>query len=79
MLFRDELDQIAARRRARVQHLLGEDTGPLTPELFLGLVPGLPDRDVYLWGPPGMALSVRRALLAAGLPEPQLHEERFAF
>jgi predicted ferric reductase len=79
LLFRDELDCIAATRGARVQYLLGEDIGSLTPELFHGLVPGLGERDAYLCGPPGLAAAVRTALLQAGLPEQQLHEERFAF
>jgi ferredoxin-NADP reductase len=43
------------------------------------LVPGLPERDVYLCGPPGMADAVRGALRDAGLPPQYLHEERFAF
>ena len=42
-------------------------------------VPNLLERDVYLCGPPGMALAVRRSLRAAGLPGRQLHEERFDF
>jgi len=79
LIFRDELDRIAARRPgARVRYLLG-DVGPLSPELFLRLVPRLADRDVYLCGPPGLAAAVRRALQQAGLPDEQLHEERFDF
>lgn len=78
LLFRDELDAIAAVRGARVQYLLGRDIGPLSPQLFLGLVPDLVDRDVYLCGPPGLSKAVRGALLDAGLPEQHLHEERFA-
>ncbi len=79
LLFREELERIAASRCARVQYLLGDDVGPLTPELFERLVPGFVDRDVYLCGPPGLAAAVRRALLSGGLPERRLHEERFAF
>lgn len=37
------------------------------------------DRDVYLCGSPGLAKAVRQALRAAGLPDGQLHEERFDF
>jgi hypothetical protein len=52
---------------------------PFTPELFRYFVPELTHRDVYLCGPPGMAAGVRQALARAGLPEAQLHEERFEF
>jgi ferredoxin-NADP reductase len=63
-LFRQELDRIAAGRGARVHYLVGTDVGPLTPELFHRLVPGLVDRDVYLCGPPGLSDAVRQALHA---------------
>jgi ferredoxin-NADP reductase len=51
----------------------------LIPELFWRLVPNVPERDVYLCGPPRMARAVRNSLRRTGLPEPQLHEERFDF
>jgi ferredoxin-NADP reductase len=79
VLFREELDRIAAGRGARVRYLVGDGIGPLSPELFHRLVPGLLDRDVYLCGPPGLAAAVRRALRDAGLADHELHEERFAF
>ena len=78
VLFRDELDGIAAQRGARVRYLIGADGDALDVQLFRRLVPGLLDRDVYLCGPPGLAAGVRQALRAAGLPDSQLHEERFA-
>ncbi|MGF7238695.1 MAG: ferredoxin reductase family protein, partial [Frankia sp.] len=79
VVFKAELDHIASRPGARVRYLLGEHVGPLSPELFRREVPDLLDRDVYLCGPPGMAAAVRRSLKDAGLPEGQLHEERFDF
>jgi len=79
LVFAAELDRIAWHRGARVQYLLGDRIGPFTPELLHRLVPGLPHRDVYLCGPPGMATAVRRSLRRAGLPDTQLHEERFHF
>lgn len=78
VLFGDELDRLAAARGARVRYLVG-DVGPLTPELFTRLVPGLLDRDVYLCASPGLSAAVRQALQQAGLPRRQIHEERFAF
>jgi predicted ferric reductase len=78
LIFRAELERIADARGARIAYLLGE-SGPLTGQALLDLVPGLPSRDVYLCGPPGLAQALRRALREAGLPDRQLHEERFAF
>jgi predicted ferric reductase len=79
LIFQDELDEIARRRGARLRYLLGDQAGPLSAELFRQLVPDLLERDVYLCGPPGMALAVRRSLRQAGLRDVQLHEERFDF
>ncbi len=79
LLFRAELDGLAASRGARVQYLVGDDVGPITPELFHRRVPGLLDSDVYLCASPSLSAAVRQALHQAGLPAHQLHEERFAF
>jgi predicted ferric reductase len=78
LVFREELDALAARRQARVVYLLGSDRGLLSARSLIRLVPGLTDRDVYLCGPPGMSAAVRRSLRQAGVPPSQLHEERFA-
>jgi predicted ferric reductase len=79
IVFRAELDELAELRRARVVYVLGEDPELLSPTALVRLVPGLPARDVYLCGPPGLSAGVRRSLAQAGLPRGQLHEERFAF
>ncbi|MGZ6791505.1 MAG: hypothetical protein ACXVGH_10800 [Mycobacteriales bacterium] len=79
LLFRDELEQIADTRGARLQYWLGDDVGPLTPQLVLRTVPDLVQRDVYMCGPPGLTKALRKAMLGAGLPASQLHEERFTF
>jgi predicted ferric reductase len=79
ILFREELERIAAGRGARIRYLLGSDPECLTAPSLLRLVPDLPDRDVYLCGPPGMSGATRAALRDAGLPPEHLHEERFAF
>jgi ferredoxin-NADP reductase len=79
LLFRSELDAIAARRRARIAYLLGNDRTSLTAAGLSRLVPDLVERDVYMCGPPGLSDAVRGALRSAGLPAEQVHEERFAF
>jgi predicted ferric reductase len=79
LLFREELDDIAARRGARVGYLLGPDRELLSAGGLRRMVPDLPQRDVYMCGSPGLTDAVRRSLREAGLPPEQLHEERFAF
>jgi predicted ferric reductase len=80
IVFRAELEEIARERAgARLVYLDGAQVGPFTPRVFWWFVPNLPDRDVYLCGPPAMADAVRDALHQAGLPAEQLHEERFDF
>jgi predicted ferric reductase len=79
VLFRDELDSLAARRGGRVQYVIGDSAGPLSAALLQRVVPGLRDRDVYFCGPPRMSAAASRALREAGVPEQQFHEERFAF
>ena len=78
LIFKDELDRIARDRGARVHYLVGDGV-PMTTKAFRMMVPDLTRRDVYLCGPPGLSAAVRDALHGAGLPETQLHEERFAF
>ena len=79
LVFRRELDAIAANRGATVRYLLGEARKHLTAEGLLRLVPGLVHHDVYLCGPPPMAEATRTALLAAGVPVAQVHQECFAW
>ncbi|MCW2525321.1 MAG: ferric reductase [Pseudonocardiales bacterium] len=77
-IFRAELDGLSLRPGARVVYL-DDAAGRFTPELFRYFVPNLAERDTYLCGPPPMAQAVRQSLRAAGLPDSQLHEERFEF
>ncbi len=79
ILFRQELDALAAQRRAHVVYLLGKDPDLLSAESLRRLVPDVVERDVYLCGPPRLSSAVRDSLATAGLPSGQLHEERFAF
>jgi predicted ferric reductase len=78
LVFRAELDALAAERRARVVYLLGDNPDLLSPRSLLRLVPRLAQRDVYLCGPPGMTAAVRRSLNEAGVTPAHIHEERFA-
>ena len=80
LVLRAELDEIAARKGARVIYLLGPTTmvNRLTAHSLTRLVGDLADYDIYLCGPPRMTTEIRDSLLWAGHPRRQLHEERFA-
>ena len=82
ILFRPELEEIAARRGARLVYLVGSrrrhrDT--LTAKGLARLVPGLTAHDVYLCGPEPMQRAVIAALREAGVPGSRIHHESFEF
>jgi ferredoxin-NADP reductase/DMSO/TMAO reductase YedYZ heme-binding membrane subunit len=79
ILFRDELEQLAARRGARIVYVLGPGRDLLSAAALRHNIPDLLHRDVYMCGPPGLMDAVRGSLREAGLPPDRLHEERFAF
>ncbi|MBV9094138.1 MAG: ferredoxin reductase family protein [Streptosporangiaceae bacterium] len=83
LVFRDELDQIAAARGAVVYYLVGSRAqlggDPLSPRMLRSLVPGLDTYEVYVCGPAGMTAAAVAALRAAGVPGRQLHYESFEF
>jgi ferredoxin-NADP reductase len=76
-LFRHELDDIAARRGARVLYVVGEGRERLSAAALTRMVPDVAGRDVFMCGPPGLMDAVRRSLREVRLPPHQLHEERF--
>ena len=83
VVFRDELDAIAAARGLTVHYLTGSRAeiggDPLSPRVLRSLVPGLDERDVYVCGPPAMTSAAVRALRAAGVPKRSIHHESFEF
>jgi ferredoxin-NADP reductase/DMSO/TMAO reductase YedYZ heme-binding membrane subunit len=83
IVFRDELDAIAADRRGRIHYVTGtrEQLGgdPLSPAYLLGMVPDLRRHEVYLCGPPGMTETAIDGLQAAGVPRSRIHHESFEF
>jgi predicted ferric reductase len=82
-VFRRELEQIAARRDAKVWFVAGSRAelagNPLSGGELTRRVPGLIDHDVYLCGPPGLTTAVTRELLGAGVRRRQIHRESFEF
>jgi ferredoxin-NADP reductase len=81
IVFRDELDAIAAARGAKVYYLVGSRAeiggDPLSPRMLRSLVPGLDQQEVYVCGPSGMISAAVEALRGAGVPRRQIHFESF--
>ena len=82
LVFREELDTVAAARGATVHYLVGtraEIGEPLQTRTLLGLLPDLREHDVYLCGPAGLVATAREALDTAGVPARRIHHESFEF
>ncbi|GAA5188555.1 ferric reductase-like transmembrane domain-containing protein [Rugosimonospora acidiphila] len=86
--FRDELDELAARRGVRVVYLPGPrasdsswgPVGDVEDEMLLvRLVPDIVEQDVYVCGPDGWMASAANAARLIGVPEQQLHLEWFSW
>lgn len=80
----DELRALAEARGATL-HLLTGRTGagdppyePFAPPQLAAAVPDLHQRDIYVCGPPAMTAKVLRSLRALGVPQGQVHAEKFA-
>jgi ferredoxin-NADP reductase len=77
-----ELDWLAEARNVDLWYVIGsrEDPGPrqmLSPGGLRRLVPDLPNRDVYLCGPPGLVDLAQRAVRKAGVSRQQIHVAGF--
>ncbi|MFF3667943.1 ferredoxin reductase family protein [Microtetraspora malaysiensis] len=82
LVFRAELEAIAAARGAALHYCLGprsEIGDPFRPELLAHRIPGLRDHVVYVCGPASMTAQVVSALRAAGVPKKRIHHESFEF
>lgn len=85
VVFRDEIEQLAAMRGAVVHYLVGKrgtpamPSDPLDPRALRRLVPDVAERDIYVCGPAGMLDRVLQGLRWLRVPETQIHYERFAF
>jgi predicted ferric reductase len=82
IIFKRELDELAARGGLLVHYVVGDHRGDgaglLSPEHLGELVPDAAERDVFLCGPPAMTDAIGRNLRAAGVPRRNVHIERFA-
>jgi predicted ferric reductase len=82
IVFRNELETLARTRGAQVHFLIGRRGGaadPLDAAALERLVPDVRERDVYLCGPVSMMRHVEDSLRRLGLPDRQVHAERFAY
>ena len=83
LVFRAELDLLAAHRGATVHYLVGRrrdlPSDPLSPAAIRSLVPDIAEQDVYLCGPTGMMQAVEAGLRDLGVPKGRMHAERFAY
>jgi predicted ferric reductase len=82
LVFRDELDTLAARRGIRVHYLVGPRGGhadPLVGDRLRRLVPDLAEHDVYVCGPEPFMAAATATLRRSGVPASRVHAESFAF
>jgi predicted ferric reductase len=83
LVLRHELDWIAQARGATVHYLLGPPQHGMRDHLsakrLRTLIPDLPERDVFLCGPPPMMAAAQVGLRAAGVPSRHIHQETFTF
>jgi predicted ferric reductase len=80
VMFRAEIDRIAAARGARVAYLVGptaEHPEYLTAEYLRRMVPDIKEHDVYACGPAGMLEDVELSLRELHVPRRQVHIEKF--
>jgi predicted ferric reductase len=84
LVFRKEIDELAARHGVRVVYLLTESGSRratrdawFRPDTLTSLVPDIAERVVYVCGPAGMLSLVVGSLQALGLPSEQIRTEVF--
>jgi ferredoxin-NADP reductase len=82
VIFRDELEEIAAVRGARIVWVIGRSSDPANAITGFSLTTWVPDlayRDVYICASPRFSEAARAALREAGVPSGRIHLEDFAF
>lgn len=81
LIFRRELDLLAAQRGATIHYLVGArgggDATDLGPARLARLVPDVGAREVYMCGPDGMMAAAEASLRQLGVHRGRIHAERF--
>jgi ferredoxin-NADP reductase len=84
VVFKDELEKLMRDRRGVIHYLIGErgsaelPVDPLSAHTIRRLVPDVIARDIFVCGPATMMERVEGILRTIGVPEDQIHFERFA-
>jgi predicted ferric reductase len=84
IVFRDELEKLIRDRRGAIHYLIGRrgtsemPDDPLSAQTLRRLVPDVESRDIFVCGPASMMERVREVLNTIGVPDQQIHFERFA-
>lgn len=83
VMFRQEMDELAASRGIEVHYVLGDHRDPenahlMSPQHLREVIPGLRSREVFLCGPPAMVEIIERSLRRAGVSGKNVHTEKFA-
>jgi predicted ferric reductase len=83
IVFSDELDEIAEKRGAKVNYVIGDHASShgrdlLSPAHLKELVPDIAERDVFICGPVAMIDFIVPNLRSANVSRQHLHVERFA-
>jgi predicted ferric reductase len=84
VVFRDELDKLIRDRRGTIHYLIGRrgtpelPDDPLSAQTLRRLVPDVESRDVFVCGPALMMERMQLILRDIGVPQQQIHFERFA-
>jgi len=83
IVFRDELEQLAAERGVTLLFVVGDHRTPVGRRLLSArhlreLVPDISERQVYVCGPPAMAEALERNVRRADVPPRFIHTEKFA-
>jgi predicted ferric reductase len=83
VVFRHELESLAAERGAKLRIIVGSraDLGgdPLSADALRTNIPDVAEHDVYVCGPSGMTAAATQALRTAGVPRRHIHHESFEF
>ncbi len=80
----DELENIRIQKNFKLiqiydqEQVQGAEYGRLDKNKLESLIPNVKEYDVFLCGPPGMMTALKTSLNELGLPNKQLHWERFA-
>jgi predicted ferric reductase len=83
VVFRDELEKLIRDRRGAIHYLIGRrgtpemPDDPLSAQTLRRLVPDVETRDVFVCGPASMMARMQDILRTIGVPDRQIHFERF--